>query len=539
MTHGFHKLLAIHVADTHLLVAEGRKKEGRLQVTSLKEVPLNPQNPYETLYSRLKSYKNASVRVALPIQDVTHHFLSLPPLKRKDAALVVRRELAEKVSLDFQELFLDFIIPKGQGESGEYAVLTASKKTVLSAVAEIQRAGKKPVLMTSPPFGLMAAARNILPDFENSTCASLHLEGTRGLISIYCNGYLTFTRGFALTKRGPFSAENALEEAVVSALETGDMLISRLVQETNRSLLFFKQYSHGLVVQSLLISGKVDTPEALRDITAKELGITTYLFQVSKERGLNKINVPVSVASQSLIKFAVPVGLLALSPEDAANLVPESILKKGRFFWSRVLVVIFCLAFVLGMGLTHLTLSHQEMLLRDSLQLQKKTLEKMRPIIKRIRGVGENRSRYKRLHEFSTLVLSRDSFWSPFWKDISQIIPEKMILTKASFALADPVSQTYHFIFEGTILASDVNAAQKIYQQFVSLLLSSPYIIKGNYSPPEILPVRIGHKTAAEEAGVNPVGALKSKVAAIKQKGAAMNFRINGTLLITREASNP
>ena len=349
MTHGFRKLLAIHIADTHLLVAEGRKREGRLQITSLKEVPLDPQNPYEALYSRLKPYKNASVRVALPTQDVTHHFLSLPPLRRKDAILVVRRELEQSISLDLQGLSLDFIIPKGEEESCEYAVLTTQKKAVLSVVSEIQRAGKKPAFMTSPPFGLMAAARNILPDFGNSTCASLHLEGTRGLISIFRNGYLTFTRGFALTRRGTSGPEKTLEEAV-SPLETGDMLTARLVQETNRSLLFFKQYSHGLVVQSLLISGKIHNPEALRDITAEELGITTYLFQPSEAQGPDKISVPAAVAPRDLIKFAVPVGLMALSPEDAANLVPESVLKKGRFFWSRVLVAIFCLALVLGMG---------------------------------------------------------------------------------------------------------------------------------------------------------------------------------------------
>ena len=538
MTHGSRKLLAIHIADTHLLVAEGRKREGRLQITSLKEVPLDPQNPYATLYSRLKPYKNASVRVALPTQDVTHHFLSLPPLRRKDAMLVVRRELEQNISLDLQGLFLDFIIPKGQEESCEYAVLTTQKKAVLSAVSEIQRAGKKPAFMTSPPFGLMAAARNILPDFGNSTCASLHLEETRGLISIFRNGYLTFTRGFALTKRGASGPEKPLEEAV-SPLETGDMLTARLVQETNRSLLFFKQYSHGLVVQSLLISGKMNNPEALRDITAEELGITTYLFQPSEEQGPDKISVPAAVAPRDLIKFAVPVGLMALSPEDAANLVPESVLKKGRFFWSRVLVAIFCLALVLGMGLTHLTLSSEETILKDALQSQRLTLRKMRPIIKKIREIGGNRSRYKRLHEFSGLVLNRSPFWAPFWKDISQIIPEKMILTKASFALADPVSQTYHFTLDGTILAPDVNDAQKIYQQFVSLLLASPYVIKGGYSPPEILPVRLGHTTSVEEAGGNPVGALKSKVAAIKQKGASMNFRIHGTLLIAPEVSAP
>ena len=156
----------------------------------------------------------------------------------------------------------------------------------------------------------------------------------------------------------------------------------------------------------------------------------------------------------------------------------------------------------------------------------------MRPIIERIRKIKGNRSRYQQLFLFSKMILNPPSFWTPFWRDISQIIPEKMVLDRAAFVQEDKTKGTYRFKLSGQIITVSAKEAQEIYQKFIDLLFSSPCILGGNFSPPEILPAKVSPRGA--EASKNEVlGSLRTKVREIEKKGAAMSFHLQGKLQIT------
>jgi len=519
------QIIAVQLTDSGLRLAEGRKAESALTITRLKTFPYEGEDPFMVLHETLRRLKPSRVYIALPTQSLKHHFFSLPPLKKKDAWGIIQRELSQLTSFDINASFFDFVVPKGRSGSLDYSVLTAPRDTIITAISAAQRAGKKPLLATSCPFGLMVALRRFIPTFDAEICASLHIEENTGLLSIFNQGYLSFTRSFSLKGKPP--SQNATPETETATTS----LYNRIIKETNRSLLFFKQHSHGLMTKTIVLSGDIPGAEELKTAMQEELGVDILLYKPTKEHGITLLGAtPEEPASLSLTKYAVPIGLLLTPPPETANLIPETILKKGKIMSGRLIVITFMLLLISGMGVTHYTLSRQTSILRAAVISQKTTRQKMLPIVERIRNIKGDRNRYKQLLLFSKVILAPPSFWTPFWQDISQIIPGKMSFNRADFTVKDEFKGIYRFKFSGLISTETAKEAQEIYQNFIGLLFSSPYIIEGNFSPPEISPVRVS-SSPVEEAPENEVlGTLRNKVKEIRQKGAVMTFHLHGIL---------
>ncbi len=529
-------VVGIQITDSGLNVAEGRRTESSLLITRLESHPFPSEREEErmaVLGTTLRRCRNRYVCLALPLTHVKHHFFLLPPLKKKNAVEIVRRELSQLGTVVINSVFFDFTIPEKGSGNREYAVVSAAKDTVLAHVSEVHKAGKKIRVITSCPFALKAALRHFLPSFETDICASLHIEGTTGLITIFNKGQLAFARSFSLRAK-PIVLGS--EEGVFKEDEEEDFsaVAYRIAQETNRSFLFYKQHSHGLMVEKVILSGDVQYVGELKHFLKEELGIEAQLFQGEKEGGI--LFDAGEVPADELARYAVPIGLLRAAPGEIANLVPVTVLEKGKIFWGRLAMTVSIVCLLGGVGVAHFTLSGQERILEETVAVQRSTNRRMRTIVEEIRKQKRNRERFKQLFSFSSHVLREKPFWTPFFQDISHVIPVGAVLEQTTFSLDDPYTRQYRFEFRGSVREGSVKSAQKTYETFVEALFSSPFVKEGEFSPPEISPVRLSREIQAEAEKVKDVAtSLESKIEDVQAKGAMMGFQLRGLL----EASLP
>ena len=517
-------MVGIQLTESSIRLIEGRKTDTALMITGMQTVPYEGRDPLQTLHETLKILKPKQICLALSFQSVKHYFFSLPALKKRDARHIIQRELTRNISFNLSENFFDFVAPRGGNGPLDYAVLTAPRDEVLTAIAECQRAGKKPLLITSYSLGLQYILQSFIPEFENEIYASLHIEDKSGFLSIFNKGILTFTRNFSIKTKNPVDMGDPPHAEMAPAS-------NRIIQETTRSLLFFKQHSHGLMAKGLVISGNIRDTDTLKTAMQEELGIEVQLLSPEEKHGILALQERSgeAISPQTFMEYAVPLGLLLAPPLEAANLIPETVLKRKTIFGGQLAMAIAIIALLFGTGMAHFILTRQAAILREAVTSQKTTRQKMRPIIESIRKIKGNRSRYQQLFLFSKMILKPPPFWTPFWKDVSQIIPEKMVLDRAAFAQEDKTKGIYRFKLSGQIITASAKEAQGVYQRFIDLLFSSPCILEGNFSAPEILPAKVSPR-GAETAKNEVVGSLRTKVREIEKKGAAMSFHLQGEL---------
>ncbi len=523
----FRSQFVIGVQLTHngIRLVEGRKTDSALLISTLRTVPYGGEEPFQVLHGVLKSLKANKIYMALPYQSVKHFFFSLPVLKKRDAQAIIERELSQVPSLDIDKNFFDFLVPHNGDGPLDYPVLTAQKAEVLSLISECQRANKRLAFMTSYPLSMQNVLRSFVPEFEEIIYANLHVEEEGGFLSIFKKGTLTFTRSFSLRPKA-----SSGEPGKTLALGLSPVL-NRIVQETSRSLLFFKQHSHGLMVKGIVVSGNIEESEALKSTMQDELGVEIHFFK-SKGEGTPfslRESSGQMLADQEAMAYAVPIGLFYATPAETANLIPKTVLKRKAIFWGRLTMLVVILTLLAGTLFTHLMLKKQAAILHDAVISQETTRREMLPIIATIKKIKGNRDRYQRLRHFSNTVFRPPIFWTPFWKDISQIIPDQMVIDQAEFTQDHRHKHTYLFTFTGEINTNSAKTTQGIYQKFISLLFSSPCVIKGNFSPPEILPAKVQIR-GSTLGNHDELGSLKSKIEEIRHKGASMTFHLRGTL---------
>ncbi len=529
-------IVGIQITDSSLRLAVGKKSESSLAISHLETFPVMDGNVAGTLNQILKSLKPQNIHLALPVAYVKHYFFSLPPLNKKNALEIVRRELSQASEAALNTLFFDFTIPKKEDKFSDYGVLTASKDIIMPLISEVQRAGKKIHLVSSYPYAILSNLKRFFPSFEEKICASLHLEETAGLISIFNKGSLVFTRNFSFKTKIPLSRPqnpfSPQEEAPANP-----HIFQRILQETNRSLLFFKQHSHGLMVESLFLSGDLQNAQALQNMLGENLGIEVLTCPPARDQIL--LDTTKALPGEELEKYAIPIGILLPASSDVPNLVPETILKRGKIFWGRLAFILITFCLLAGMGTAHFTLTRQEAILKDTISSQSATRQKMLPIINNIRKIKKYRKRYLRISRFSKEILHAERFWTPFFQDISHIIPDNIFLEQTDFQSQSPLQGTYHFKITGHVFASTVETAQNMYQKFIFDLFSSPYVSNGNFSPPEISSIPIRTKKTATPKKDQNFGNLLAKIEASRKKGATMTFQLDGTLRTSLEKEDP
>ncbi len=521
-------ILGVQITNDKIRLVEGKRADVAISVSRTETFPHGPgKDLYQTLREALKSSKVEKVCLTLPSNSANHFFFSLPALKKKDALIVVERELAQTASFAVGDSFFDFTIPSSDGDGPlDYAVLSAKKNEVLATISECQRAGKKPILLTSYPFSLQHLLQVVIPEFRDQIYASLHIEEDKGFLSIFKKGTLVFTRSFSLKIKAPMPSDfGSGFQNEISPTAT------RIIQETSRSLLFYKQHSHGLMAKGIIVSGNIADTGTLETTMQDELGVETHFLSPEDGKGLLTLlkQKDKPLTTQALMEYAVPLGLIHASTEDTPNLIPEIILKKKTIFWGRLAMIIIAIILFGGAAFTHLTLRRQAAILQEAVTTQESIHKRMLPIIAAIKKTKKSRERYQALSQFSKGILASPVFWTPFWEDVSQIIPEEMVIDQAEFVQDTTLKTTYKYKFTGQINSPSAEKAQEVYQKFIDLLFSSPCVIEGTFSPPEILPAKT-RVQVQPPAGHDVLGSLKSKVQEIEQKGASLAYHLQGKL---------
>ena len=261
-----------------------------------------------------------------------------------------------------------------------------------------------------------------------------------------------------------------------------------------------------------------------------ELGVETHFLSPEDGKGLLTLlkQKDKSQITRTLMEYAVPLGLIYASTEDTPNLIPEIILKRKTIFWGRLAMIIITIILFAGAAFTHVTLRKQAAILQEAVTTQESIHKRMLPIINAIKKTKRSRERYQALSQFSKGVLTPPVFWTPFWEDISQIIPEEMVIDQAEFIQGNNLKGTYRYKFTGRINTPSAEKAQEVYQKFIDLLFSSPCVSEVTFSPPEILPAKT--RQVQPPAGHDVLGSLKSKVREIEEKGASLTYHLQGKL---------
>lgn len=489
--------IGLDIGAGSIKMVELRKKGEAIELTKarLVEIPLDPddkkadreQMVREALEKALgEGARGKLVAIATPGQSVYIRYLKLPPVDAGRIDQIISYEAGQQIPIPLQEVVWDYQILRSEDISETKVLLVAMKKELVDGLlTQVGALRLEPDVIDYSPLASYNCLKfnQQLMDEETSVLMDIGASSTN--LSIEWEGSLCWTRSipiggnditaaiqkkFALgfVEAEKLKREEAVEGKIYEAIRA---LLTRLVNDTERSLTFFRAEMGGRTINQVLLSGGGSKLTNLDNFLEKELGVKVKMASPLKNIVLSNgfdhpgqeasFAVAIGLALRPLIRCATQISLL---PLDLAK-KKEFQKKQGHFTLSFILVLLI--------AATAYAFSLQDYSMKKNrLETIQRELEKYRKYEEQIRPLQTEKNLVVEKLKVLRNLTERRSFWLEVLLELSRVIPDRINLTR--------------FSPEGAVLTLEGEAPTiSDIKYFVSVLEASPLFGKVGAGAPE------------------------------------------------------
>ncbi|MBR6021751.1 MAG: type IV pilus assembly protein PilM [Kiritimatiellae bacterium] len=336
-------ILTLDIGSHALKLAEFTEVRGGLEMTryAVSDLGLDPQSDADrsqyiitTIHDLLaeSGCKPGPVQVSIAGHSVFSRFVKLPPVDPAKVYQIVQYEAAQHVPFPMNEVVWDYQLVSGSG--GDVDVMIAAVKTeIINQVCDcVTFAGLKPDLIDVAPMALYNAVRY---NYDNLPECTLVVDiGARSTDLVFIEGGRVFSRNVpvagnqitqsiqnefgcsfddaeALKKShayvgfgGPY--EPPKSETVDKVSKSVRSMMTRLHQELNRSINFYRGQQGGSAPKLLLLTGGSSVIPYADAFLREKLKIETDLFNP-----FNNVAVAENIPAEQVGAHAAEMGSLA------------------------------------------------------------------------------------------------------------------------------------------------------------------------------------------------------------------------------------
>ena len=438
-----------------------------------------PENISGQLRSTLSRLKIRTRRARLAVVDENaHHILSLPSMPKKEMNVVVEREMNDLLGNRPEEMAFGWQI-LGDDETGKKMVLATavSSEPLRDKALLLKDAGLFPDLITTEPLALFSASR-LVEGVDLGISCLVHLGESRGYAVFIRYGKWAFYRNL------PGSGTDQEE----------------LVEEINRSLLYYRHQFRGEDVARVILSGEGVAGREKR--WAESLGTQTNDFRPYLD--FSPLKGRAEEFRHDVPEFAIPIGLAGKRVSDAISLRDPETTKTLRQAGLKRLSVMGLIATLLLLAASYGYLSHGIARNQRALTHKQQALNRLKPYLT---------ARKSRLEYDGLLAQLREiddhAYWAEILKELSRTVPPAVAIETLRFKREEEyVSLT----FKGQVVASKELSGREVLSRFYTQWESSPLLTEVALEPTSVRvlrleetdphPIRIGFEISGQLAEV-------------------------------------
>ena len=428
-----------------------------------------------------ENIKPQKVTIGVSGPQVAIRRISLPSMPKKELQEAVRWEARKFISSPVEEAIVDFqplgeIVEEGRKKL-DLLVVATEGKFIADQVAVIKEAGLVPVGTSTIPHALWHCIQRI-PEAREGLSAMIDIGATKTSINIVRDNRIRFSREIvtagnafteaieeAATLEGAHldfaEAEKIKEEYGIPKEDDVELakghvplqkisfvmrpVLERLLTEIKRSFEFYKgQFKEEENVGRIFISGGGARLKGLREYLADQLGTEVELLTP-----FNDMDPTLAIATG-----------LALGRAKEINLLPEAYqLPSPKILVQRYApVTLAFLVFFLLFGI-YLKMNVKCTQYRKELRLKKAQLDGLQSANQRLVRLKEIKRRLDEKRALFPKVALQEPLWGEILKEISHIIPKKVVLTGLFFQTKEMVKELR---LEGVTFGGDAETVTSI-----------------------------------------------------------------------------
>lgn len=455
------------------------------------EVKKRIREALEKALEGIGTIKGKAISIATHGPSVYIRYVKLPPVDTTRIAQIVNYEAQQQIPLPLEEVIWDYQVLKKKVMDINVVLVATKSELIKDILKEIAAFQIEPEIVDYSPLAFYNCLKFNQELSEEETSILLDMGAKSTDMSIEREGNLCWTRsipigGHDLTQaiQRSFGLSFAEAERMKREKEIVDLenekkkftqviipILSRLVNDIERSLTFFRAELGGKSISRILLSGGGAELVSLDKFLEKELGIevkrVSPLGNIRLSNGFplpgreSSFTVAIGLALRPLVKCASEVSLL---PIEIAR-KKEFQKKKGDFIFSFVLALLIA-AMVYAFAVRDYSLRKNRL---EVIEEELKKYQRYEEPIKVLRGeIGASTKKLETLRDLT----SGRTFWLEVLLELSRLVPDEVKLNS--------------FSQEKGILTLEGEAPTvPDISDFVSLLESSPLFGKVEVGTPE------------------------------------------------------
>jgi len=487
--------IGLDIGSSSIKVVELKKDKGRIELTRADLIEFPPalkrkeagekkriREALEKALGGPGALKGKAVSIAIHGSSIYISYVKLPPVDTTRIAQIVNYEAQQQIPLPLEEVIWDYQVLKKKAMDINVVLVATKSELVKELLEEISAFRIEPEVIDCSPLAFYNCLKFNQELSGEETSILLDMGATSTEMSIERGGNLCWTRSIslggndltqAIRKSSELSfaeAEKLKREKEIIGLEDAEKkkefsqaiipVLSRLVNEVERSLTFFRAELGGRNIDRVLLSGGGARLANLDKFLERELGI-----EVKRISPLKNIRISNGFSfSGREDSFAVAIGL-ALRPltkcASEVNLLPLEISKKKQFrkkkgdltlsFILALLIVLTVYAFaVQDYNLTRNRLA----VIEDNLAGYKEYEQPVNALKGEIKVITD------KLENLRTITKGKD-FWLRVLSEVSRLVPDEVTLSSLSQE-------------KGILILEGEAPTIQVIRDFVSRLESSP-----------------------------------------------------------------
>jgi type IV pilus assembly protein PilM len=488
--------VGLDIGSSSIKVVELKEEKGRIELTRAELIEFPPAlkskksgkkkrvgEALEKALGGMGTMKGKAVSMAIHGSSIYISYVKLPPVGTTRIAQIVNYEAQQQIPLPLEEVIWDYQVLKKKAMDINVVLVATKLELVKELLEEVAAFRIEPEVIDCSPLAFYNCFKFNRELSGEETAILLDMGAKSTEMSIERGGNLCWTRSISLggndlTQAIRKSSELSFAEAeklkreqeIIGREDSGNekkefspeiiSVLSRLVNEVERSLTFYRAELGGRNIDRVLLGGGGARLANLDKFLERELGI-----EVKRVSPLKNIHLPNDFPfSGREDSFTVAIGL-ALRPltkcASEISLLPLEIIKKKQFrkkkgdltlsFVLALLIAVTVYAFaVQDYNLTRNRLS----VIEDSLAGYKQYEQPVNVLKGEIKVIND------KLTALRTITKGKD-FWLRVLLEVSRLVPDEITLSNLSQE-------------KGVLILEGEAPTIQVIRDFVSRLESSP-----------------------------------------------------------------
>ncbi|MBU1626343.1 pilus assembly protein PilM [bacterium] len=432
----------IEIGDQRGL-SEEDKREKQIEATKSALAGLTPR----------KKFKNVVTSVSS--RDVRHRVMLFPQMSKKELELVVQREVKKDVTTPDEDLTFDYstlgiVVDKGV-DKDQVLIVSSGKEEVYHQTTILEKLDIIPTAISSTTTALINSFVNARLWKENDPTAIIHIGDVITTLCIFRNGVLQFSREIFTGYNeimASLKSERPEEEGdfVEEQLDVGPASIeeipalARIITETHRSFLYYRQQFRGQDVKRVFLCGNILNIPHLLDFIAEGLEIDAVFFKSFENIDLDGLGAASTELETLGPSFAVAVGLsLEIPSEPKINLLPTEIREKAFISARRAIYAVASAFIIIALAVTYIMINSKVKTYNLELEEEQAIFETLKPALEELAQVNAETKLHENYANLYRSLTGSEPLWTDFLLTMTNLLPESMYLE--SIEIRDTVTE--------------------------------------------------------------------------------------------------